>query len=257
LKESLLRAGRTVLTRTSLTAADVNASKNNVAGLSQSTRRALNVRGVHIFTIREYQIEHFTRCFVKAIVTGNKPFNFVDNPHLIEACQSLGLPTISRKQLADKWVPLLAEEAPIGNAATLARMALVDASSDGWRKKYCEKGAALNNIIALVPDRAYFPDAINCTSMRKDVEAIATFLADAAKGLVDEDLDRLVGWVLDNTKANCRAMLTLQERFPKWIMRGCFAHGMALLMNDLGTTRPPRAGMLEPARTACGGRRLA
>jgi hypothetical protein len=68
--------------------------------------------------------------------------------------------------------------------------------------------------------------------MRKDAEAIATFLADAAKGLVDEDLDRLVGWVLDNTKAICRAMLTLQERFPKWIMRGCFAHGLALLMND-------------------------
>jgi hypothetical protein len=217
---------------TSLTAADVNASKNNVAGLSQSTRRALNVRGVHIFTIREYQIEHFTRCFVKAIVTGNIPFTFVDNPHLIEACQSLGLPTISRKQLADKWVPLLAEEASISNAATLARMALVDASSDGCRNKYREKGAALNNIIALVPDRAYFHDAINCTSMRKDAEAIATFLADAAKGLVDEDLDRLVGWVLDNTKANCRAMLTLQERFPKWIMRGCFAHCLALLMND-------------------------
>jgi hypothetical protein len=127
------------------------------------------------------------------------PFTFVDNPHLIEACQSLGLPTISRKQLADSWVPLLAEEASISNAATLARMALVDAS---WRTKYCENGAALNNIIALVPDRAYFHDAINCTSMRKDAEAIATFLADSAKGLVDEDLDRLVGWVLDNTKAN-------------------------------------------------------
>jgi hypothetical protein len=129
-------------------------------------------------------------------------------------------------------VPLLAEEASISNAATLARMALVDASSDGWRKKYCEKGAALSNIIALVPDRAYFHDAINCTSMREDAEAIATFLADAAKGLVDGDLDWLVGWVLDKTKANCRAMLTLQERFPKWIMCGCFAHGLALLMKD-------------------------
>jgi hypothetical protein len=109
---------------------------------------------------------------VKAIVTGNIPFTFVDNPHLFEACQSLGLQTISRKQLADKWVPLLAEEALISNAATLARMALVDASSDGCRKKYCEKGAALNNIIALVPDWAYFHDAINCTSMRKDAEAL-------------------------------------------------------------------------------------
>jgi hypothetical protein len=118
-----------------------------------------------------------TRCFVKAIVTGNIPFTFVDNPHLIEACQSVGLPTISRRQLADKWVPLLAEEASISNAATLARMALVDASSDGCRNKYREKGAALNNIIAFVPYRAYFHDAINCTSMRKDAEAIATFLA--------------------------------------------------------------------------------
>jgi hypothetical protein len=106
-------------------------------------------------------------------------------------------------------------------------MALEVASSDSCRKKYCDKGTALNNIITLVADRAYFHDAINFTSMRKDAEAIATFLADAAKGLVDEDLDRLVGWVLDNTKANCRAMLTLQERFPKQIMRGCFAHGLA------------------------------
>jgi hypothetical protein len=129
------------------------------------------------------------------------PFSFIENPHLVEACLSLGVPAISRKQLADKWVPRLAEEASVSNVGTLSQAPLVDASSDGWRKKFCEQGAALNNIIALLPDRAYFHDAINCTSMRKDAGAIATFLADAAKGLVGEDLERLVGWVLDNTKA--------------------------------------------------------
>jgi hypothetical protein len=46
------------------------------------------------------------------------------------------------------------------------------------------------------------------------------------------DLERLVGWVVDNTKANWRAMLMLQEERPAWIMRGCFAHSIALLMKD-------------------------
>ena len=39
-------------------------------------------------------------------------------------------------------------------------------------------------------------------------------------------------WVLDNTKANWRAMLKMQEEYPKLIMRGCFAHGLSLCMKD-------------------------
>jgi hypothetical protein len=117
----------------------------------------------------------------------------------------------------------------------------VDASSDGWRKKFCEQGAALNNIVALLPDRAYFHDAINCSSMRKDSHAIQNFLMTAAGSIVGQDdveLERLVGWVLDNTKANWRAMLELQKQCPKWIMRGCFAHGLALLMKDFCKYKP-------------------
>jgi hypothetical protein len=71
--------------------------------------------------------------------------------------------------------------------------------------------------------------------MRKDAESIVSFLMTSAKSLVgssNADLERLVGWVLDNTKANWRAMLTLEEAHPKWIMLACFAHGIALLMKD-------------------------
>ena len=32
----------------------------------------------------------------------------------------------------------------------------VHTSGDGWRKKYCGDGAALNDIMALTADRAYF-----------------------------------------------------------------------------------------------------
>ena len=38
--------------------------------------------------------------------------------------------------------------------------------------------------------------------------------------------------MLDNTKTNCAAMNELQRKHPKWIMRGCIAHGLALAMKD-------------------------
>jgi hypothetical protein len=77
--------------------------------------------------------------------------------------------------------------------------------------------------------------------MRKDSAAIAQFLETAAASLVgvtEIELERLVGWVLDNTRSNWRAMLTLQEKHPKWIMRGCFAHGLNLLMKDFCKFQP-------------------
>jgi hypothetical protein len=100
----------------------------------------------------------------------------------------------------------LAADAVVTNAATLQKALLVYASSDGWRKKYCEQSAALNNVVALLLDRAYFHDAVNCSLMRKDSEAVAAFLEKAAVGLVgpsDAELDRLVGWILDNCCDSC------------------------------------------------------
>jgi hypothetical protein len=201
-----------------ITREQVNSSLTTsaVRRLTDSTQR-----GVQTFTLSASQIDSFTSGIVKAIVTGNIAFTFVENPHLMDAMSAVGVPTISRKQLANLWIPKLAEEASVATVATLEKALLVDASSDGWRKKYCEQGASLNNIVALLPERAYFHDAVNCSSMRKDAESIANFLTTAAKSIVgstDEDLERLIGWVLDNTKANWRAMLKLEEKHPKWIM---------------------------------------
>ena len=55
-------------------------------------------------------------------------------------------------------------------------MPLIDASSDGWSKKYCEDGDALMSIMALTLDEAYFHDAITVSDMRKDATAIVAFL---------------------------------------------------------------------------------
>jgi hypothetical protein len=59
--------------------------------------------------------------------------------------------------------------------------------------------------------------------MRKDAEAIANSLTTAAKSIVgstNADMERLVGWVLDSTKTNWRAMLKQQKEHPKWITHG-------------------------------------
>lgn len=170
---------------------------------------------------------------VKAVVTGNVPFAFIESPSLVDACAGLGVKLMSRKTLATKHIPALAEQATGNNSAIIANAKRVDASSDGWRKKHCEQGAALNNIMALLPDRAIFHDAVNVSEMRTHTSAIKQFLIASSKSLVgdsEEDLDRLCDWVLDNTKANWRAMIELGDELPRWIMRGCLAHGINLWM---------------------------
>jgi hypothetical protein len=173
-----------------ITREQVNSSLTTsaVRRLTDSTQR-----GVQTFTLSASQIDSFTSGIVKAIVTGNIAFTFVENPHLMDAMSAVGVPTISRKQLANLWIPKLAEEASVATVATLEKALLVDASSDGWRKKYCEQGASLNNIVALLPERAYFHDAVNCSSMRKDAESIANFLTTAAKSIVGSTDD--AGWM--------------------------------------------------------------
>jgi hypothetical protein len=48
-------------------------------------------------------------------------------------------------------------------------------------------------------------------------------------------MDKLIGWILENTKANWSAMLLLQKKYPKWLLRGCLAHGLHASMKDIAT----------------------
>jgi hypothetical protein len=119
------------------------------------------------------------------------------------------------------------------NAQTLSSMSLIDAASDGWRKKYCAKGCALKNFCALMPDKSLMFDVLNVACERKNAEGIAEILEGMARKMTSGNPDKLVGWVMNNTKANWAAMRMLQEKFPVWIMRGCLAHGLNALMKDI------------------------
>jgi hypothetical protein len=100
---------------------EVKTSKD--AFLPRGAKRQLNQRSVATFNLSKAQVDRFTTCLVKAIVTGNIAFSFVENPHMIEAMTSVGVPPITRKQLADRYIPSLAEAANVATAATLQRQA--------------------------------------------------------------------------------------------------------------------------------------
>jgi hypothetical protein len=56
------------------------------------------------------------------------------------------------------------------------------------------QSGALNNVVALLLDRAYVHDAVNFSTMRKDAAAVAAFQEKSAASLVgpsDVELERL------------------------------------------------------------------
>ena len=60
---------------------------------------------------------------------------------------------------------------------------------------------------------------------------------------------QILGYVLDNTKAN-RAALTLLEQFcPQWIVLGCTAHSIALVFKDFARA----GGVKERGAPLCPG----
>jgi hypothetical protein len=122
-------------------------------------------------------------------------------------------------------IPELTATANVATSEILAKAPLIGASSNAWRKKRCEQRASLNNVVALLSERALFNDTVNCSGMRKDWEAIAQLLATSAESLLGEDKykeKRVVGWVLDNTKAQLEGDACAARKIPQ------VDHGRAL-----------------------------
>ena len=159
-----------------------------------------------------------------ACITACVPFTFFENDHLMKAAAVFGTKLASRKVLGGTLLDSIFNEVQLGTIENLGALSYVDGSSDGWRKKSCLLGAGLMNFCALTCTGALFWDAVNCSSMRKDGEAIATLLDEQASLMTANNPSRFAGWLLDNTKANWAAMGLLQAKYPDWIMRGCIAH---------------------------------
>lgn len=53
-----------------------------------------------------------------------------------------------------------------------------------------------------------------------------------AAEVTKNQLSKLLGVVMDNTKANRAAGVIMNERHPEWLVVGCYAHALSLLLKD-------------------------
>jgi hypothetical protein len=101
------------------------------------------------FACSPEQAEDFKVNLVKAMVTGCVPFAFVENEYMKQAMQSVGIKPPSRKELGGSYLDRIFKADCENSVSMLAECEFICASSDGWRKRYCEAGAALMNFTVL------------------------------------------------------------------------------------------------------------
>jgi hypothetical protein len=115
--------------------------------------------------------------------------------------------------------------------------------SDGWKKKAAGQGASLVNVVLLKADGGVIFHKVEDTSGHKKTgEDIAAMHNEWAAELTKGDLAKILGVVLDNPKANRKALRLLQEEHPMWICLGCQAHALNLLCKDLANTKGASKG---------------
>ena len=120
------------MTKRCACAGQVQNSKNQ--DISSAAVRANNQRSIASFAVSAEQQEAAVRCLVKAIVTANIPFTFIENPQLKKGLKHVSVSLLSCRQLADKYIPEMASEAEATTAELFSKMTLIDASSDAWRQ---------------------------------------------------------------------------------------------------------------------------
>jgi hypothetical protein len=74
---------------------------------------------------------------------------------------------------------------------------------------------------------------VTAKGVTKDIPWIVDLHNDLANELTDNNPRKLLGAIMDNTKANCGAMDQLQEEHPYWVVLGCQSHAFNLLIKDL------------------------
>ena len=147
------------------------------------------------------QNEAFVEHSVMACITGCIPFAFMENPHMVPAAKAASVTLPSRKVLATTLDSVFDKVKP-PSSEKMCTLLHIDASSDGWSKKYCEQGASLANFCHLTSNGALLHDVVQWSALRKDSTGIVTILETAVEQLSGGELGRIFGWLLDNTKAN-------------------------------------------------------
>ncbi|KAG5184696.1 hypothetical protein JKP88DRAFT_277082 [Tribonema minus] len=133
-------------------------------------------------------------------------FHLIEQEDLVAAFAALGADLPNRKALA----------------GTMLNKEHDRVSRDVWEA-----------IDALHLGGSYFVTTEPARGVCKNAEWIEELHMRWAKKVTRGNLDRLLGMVMDNTKANRKALDLMKQKHPTWLLLGCQAHALALLIKDL------------------------
>jgi hypothetical protein len=149
------------------------------------------------------QQDRFVRGMARFFFKNGIPLQLTEDPDLRAAVAHVGLLTPSRHDLSNKLLDAAYEEVQADQQAKLAAQHMVQLSTDGWRRKAAARGVPLINILALLPSGgSVFCKVVPAAGVVKDQHWIKERHLEWAALVTNGDLGRLVGMVMDNTKAN-------------------------------------------------------
>lgn len=149
------------------------------------------------------QQQLFEKSIARFFFKNGVPLQLIEDADLKAAVAQMGLMPPSRHVLSNK---LLEEEYNAVRAvdnSRLARQLLIQFSSDGWRRRAAVGGKPLLNFMALLATgRPIFLKVISAAGEVKDKEWIAARHLEIADEATGGQRNRVLGFVMDNTKAN-------------------------------------------------------
>jgi hypothetical protein len=149
------------------------------------------------------QQEKFERSLARFFFKNGISLQLTEDDDLKAAVAHVGLLPPTRHELSNKLLDAEYARVRAVDEAKLAAVGLLQLTTDGWRRRAAVRGVPLINVMALLPTGgSVFVKVLAAPGVVKNKEWIAARHLEWAALVTDGQLDRLLGMVMDNTKAN-------------------------------------------------------
>jgi hypothetical protein len=188
---------------TSAAAAAVASAKAAATAVQRAVRTGVAAQGMVARVVTAPQHLDFQQEFALFLCKAGVPLHLTRHPALKKALAVVGAQPPSLRQVSGPLLKRGYDSVKSGHLEALALAVWIQLATDGWRRRAAAGGDPLFNIMALLPNGgSIFHGVRNAAGVTKD----ATWLKDShvewAMEVTDNKPDRLLGMVMDNTKAN-------------------------------------------------------
>ena len=170
----------------------------------------------------------------KFFFENNVALHLIENQNLKKAFGVVGVTLPNRKELSGDMLDEEYNRVRDAVQEILKDTSMLAVASDGWKKRFAEMGCPLINFI-LLPSQggSVFHKVMKASGEVKDAEWVAQKHIELAKQLTEGKPEKLLGFLMDNTSTNRKAMDIMSKEFPMWLLEGCVDHSLSLVVKDL------------------------